>query len=230
MSRRQAFVGRDGELAGVLGVVASAVRTTSRAGPAAWRGRRREDPAARRGGLAPADQHRGLPRNRRGLPRRPDPHAPLVAALRSLLARLPRAEVPQVLGTDPGNLGLLLPELGAPRYGRSDQARLVAAVSTVLDRAAELRPVVLVLDDLHCADVATLEVLAYLCAGLDRQRIAVVVAFRPDEVDDVLGEWLQEVRRAPHVLDVALGPMTWLRPAPSSPTWSGPTGPCSASR
>ena len=78
----------------------------------------------------------------------------------------------------------------------------------MLDRAAELQPTVLVLDDLHCADVATLEVLAYLCAALDRQRLAVVVAFRPDEVDDVLGEWLQDVRRAPHVVEAQLAPMT----------------------
>ena len=78
----------------------------------------------------------------------------------------------------------------------------------MLDRAAELQPTVLVLDDLHCADVATLEVLAYLCAALDRQRLAVVVAFRPDEVDEVLGEWLQDVRRAPHVIEAQLVPMT----------------------
>ena len=32
------------------------------------------------------------------------PYAPLVAALRSLLARLPRADVPRVLGADPGDL------------------------------------------------------------------------------------------------------------------------------
>ena len=72
----------------------------------------------------------------------------------------------------PSDLGLLLPELGVRKEGPSDQARLIAAVSSVLDRAAELQPTVLVLDDLHCADVATLEVLAYLCAALDRQRLA----------------------------------------------------------
>ena len=208
MSRRQAFVGRDGELAGVLGAVASAADDQPglvllRGEAGAGKTRLLDEVVSRLPTSTVVCRGTGV-----GFLGGRIPYAPLVAALRSLLARLPRAEVPQVLGTDPGDLGLLLPELGAPRDGRSDQARLVAAVSTVLDRAAELRPVVLVLDDLHCADVATLEVLAYLCAGLDRQRIAVVVAFRPDEVDDVLGEWLQEVRRAPHVLDVALGPMT----------------------
>ena len=136
------------------------------------------------------------------------PYAPLVAAMRSLLSRLPREQVPEVLGPEPGDLGLLLPELGVHREGPSDQARLVAAVSSLLERAAALHPVVLVLDDLHNADVATLEVLAYLCAALDRQRLAVVVAFRPDEVDDTLSEWLQEVRRSPQVAELALRPMT----------------------
>jgi DNA-binding CsgD family transcriptional regulator/type II secretory pathway predicted ATPase ExeA len=135
------------------------------------------------------------------------PYAPLVAALRSLLARLP-GETETVLGRGPGDLALLLPELGTPPQTSSDQTRLIAAVSGVLDRAAALRPVVLVVDDLHCADVASLEVLAYLCAALDRQCLAIVVAYRPDEADEVLAEWLQQARRSPNVRDVALGPMS----------------------
>ncbi len=209
MSRRQAFVGRDGELAAVLGVAAAAA-AEERPGLVLLQGeagggktRLLDEVVARLPASTVVCRGTGV-----GFLGGRLPYAPLVAALRSLLARLPRTEVPQVLGADPGDLGLLLPELGVARHGTSDQARLVSAVSGLLDRAADQRPVVLVLDDLHCADVATLEVLAYLCAALDRQRIAVVVAFRPDEVDDVLGEWLQEVRRAPNVLDVALGPMS----------------------
>ncbi len=206
--RRQAFVGRAGELADVLaGIAASAERRPGlvlvHGEAGAGKTRLLDEVVARLPAPTVVCRGTGV-----GFLGGRIPYAPLVAALRSLLARLPRDEVPQVLGADPGELGLLLPELGVARGGPSDQARLVGAVSSTLDRAGELRPVVLILDDLHCADVATLEVLAYLCAGLDRQRIAVVVAFRPDEVDDVLGEWLQEVRRAAHVLDVALGPMT----------------------
>ncbi len=208
MPRQQAFVGRDGELSRLLGLVTSAAD---------------EQPGvALVSGEAGAGKTRLLDEVLAQLPARTVvcrgvgvgflggriPYAPLVAALRSLIARLPRSDVPKVLGPDPSDLGLLLPELGVRKEGPSDQARLIAAVSSVLDRAAELQPTVLVLDDLHCADVATLEVLAYLCAALDRQRLAVVVAFRPDEVDEVLGEWLQDVRRAPHVIEAQLVPMT----------------------
>ena len=208
MPRQQAFVGRDGELSRLLGLVTSAAD---------------EQPGvALVSGEAGAGKTRLLDEVLAQLPARTVvcrgvgvgflggriPYAPLVAALRSLIARLPRSDVPKVLGPDPSDLGLLLPELGVRKEAPSDQARLIAAVSSVLDRAAELQPTVLVLDDLHCADVATLEVLAYLCAALDRQRLAVVVAFRPDEVDEVLGEWLQDVRRAPHVIEAQLVPMT----------------------
>ena len=208
MPRRQAFVGRDDELSRVLGVVEAAAE--------------QQPGVALLSGEAGAGKTRLLDEVVAALPARTlvcrgvgvgflggrIPYAPLVAALRSLLARLPRADVPKVLGNDPGDLGLLLPELEVRQEVPSDQGRLIAAVSGLLDRAAELRPTVLVLDDLHCADIATLEVLAYLSAALDRQRLALVVAYRPGEVDEVLGEWLQDVRRAPHTVEVQLAPMT----------------------
>lgn len=136
------------------------------------------------------------------------PYAPLIAALRSLLARLPREDVSRVLGPDPSDLALLLPELGPKPDTASDQARLVASVSAVFDRAAELRPTLVVIDDLHFADVATLEMLAFLCAALDQQRLTVVVAYRPDEARDLLGEWLADRRRARGVIEVPLGPLS----------------------
>ena len=136
------------------------------------------------------------------------PYAPLIAALRSLLARLPRDDVARVLGPDPSDLPLHLPELGPRSETASDQARLIASVSSVFDRAAELRPTLLVVDDLHFADVATLEMLAFLCAALDQQRLAVFVAYRPDEARDLLGEWLADRRRARGVIEVGLGPLS----------------------
>jgi DNA-binding CsgD family transcriptional regulator len=136
------------------------------------------------------------------------PYAPLIATIRSLLSRLPKDAVPAVLGPDPRDLALLLPELGSRPDVPSDQARLIAAVSAVFDRAAEVAPTLLVVDDLHSADLATLETLAYVCAALDRQRLAVVVAFRPHEVGDDLAEWLEDRRRGPQVHDVPVGPMS----------------------
>src|SRR4249919_1456219 len=100
MPRRQGFVGREGELAAVLGLIA--------------------DAADDQPGVALIQGEAGAGKTR---------------LLDEVLSRL-------------------LPELGVRREGPSDQARLIAAVSSLLDRAAAIRPTVLVLDDLHCADVA----------------------------------------------------------------------------
>ncbi|HEX7187484.1 MAG TPA: AAA family ATPase [Actinomycetes bacterium] len=208
MPQRQVFVGRAEELAQLTDLVA--------------------DAAAGRPGLALLSGEAGAGKTRlldellTHVPRRTlacrgtgvgflggrIPYAPLIGALRSLLSRVPRAEAPRVLGPDPSDLALLLPELGPRPEAGSDQGRLIASVSSVFDRAAGVRPTVLVLDDLHFADVATLEMLAFLCAALDQQRLAVVVAYRPDEAGDVLGEWLADRRRAPHVREIALRPMS----------------------
>ena len=84
--------------------------------------------------------------------------------------------------------------------------------------------------------------LAFLCAALDQQRLAVVVTYRPDEARDLLGEWLADRRRARGVIEVALGPLSHdeirgklaacsaaTRRRPWAPTWSrgsmpGPVG------
>ena len=94
-----------------------------------------------------------------------------------------------------------------------------------------MRPTVLVLDDLHCADVATLEVLAYLARRWTASGSR-LVAFRPDEVDEVLGEWLQEVRRGPQVIEVAASARCRLAETRTQLTdlLRGDPGRCSATR
>jgi hypothetical protein len=206
MPRRQGFVGREEELAAVLGLIATPPTTS----PASR--------CPRRGG---GGKTRLLDEVVSRLPPRTVVCRGAGVGFSVAGSRTPRWSLPSApcwpgcpaptcrgAGCDPGDISLLLPSSGSAMEGPSDQARLIAAVSSLLDRAAAIRPTVLVLDDLHCADVATLEVLAYLSAALDRQHLALVVAFRPDEVDEVLGEWLQDVRRASHVVEVGLAPMS----------------------
>ena len=207
MPRQQVMVGRDTELAGILGLLAGAADARPGVGLVSGEGgagktRLLDEVLERLPSGTAVGRGTGV-----GFLGGRIPYAPLISALRSLLSRLDEREQAVVLAGARGDLALLLPELG-PRQEFSDQARLIAAVSSLLDRVAALRPAVLVLDDMHWADVATLEVLAYVCAALDRQRLAVVVALRPDEVDSVLGEWLTGVRHGRHVLEIALGPMS----------------------
>src|SRR5436190_4377932 len=81
------------------------------------------------------------------------PYGPLIAALRSHLRCAPEA----LDGCGPlkPHLAVLLPELG-PRAKASDRATLLEAVRSALAEIARDQPLVLVLDDLHWSDAATL--------------------------------------------------------------------------
>ena len=55
-------------------------------------------------------------------------------------------------------------------------------VARALRRAAAVRPLVVVLDDVHWADAGTLRLLRFLQPDLPRSRMLVVAAYRTDEV------------------------------------------------
>ena len=82
-----------------------------------------------------------------------------------------------------------------------------AAVDAWLDVASAQRSVVLVVDDLHWADRATLDVLMYALAGERPRRLAVLATVRTDTSGVVrpLRRWLADVRRLPAVSEMAVG-------------------------
>jgi tetratricopeptide (TPR) repeat protein len=72
------------------------------------------------------------------------------------------------------------PELPLTASVESDQARfrLFDSLTTFLKNAAKVRPLVLILDDLHWADEASLKLLEFLASDLTNSRLLVVGAFR----------------------------------------------------
>ncbi len=100
----------------------------------------------------------------------------------------------------------LSPALAAPALATGDgEAPFV--VDEWLDRTCAQQPVVLVVDDVHWADPATLDVLTYLLAGpLDRRR-AVLMTLRRGEVGPghPVQRWLADVRRMPSLTELPLG-------------------------
>lgn len=80
------------------------------------------------------------------------------------------------------------------------------AARALLD-AATARPVLLVLEDLHWADPATMEMLDYLARGLRRAPVMTVATARVDEaeVPAAVGTALGELARLPHAVTVELG-------------------------
>ncbi|MFF9014609.1 AAA family ATPase [Streptomyces sp. NPDC014870] len=113
------------------------------------------------------------------------PFAPFSTALRSLSRRLPDELAAAAAGQE-GELARLLPELGdvgshEPSHEDST-ARLFELTVRLLERLADDRTIVLVLEDLHWADASTRHLLSYLLRTLRRGRIVVVATYRSDDI------------------------------------------------
>ena len=108
---------------------------------------------------------------------RTEPHGPLVAALRSYLHAVPAG----LDGCGPlrSHLAVVLPELGDAVDG--DRATLFEAFRCALVTVTQRGPALMVLDDLHWSDEATLDVLAALAPHLRDLPILVIAAYRADE-------------------------------------------------
>ena len=109
-----------------------------------------------------------------------------------------------------GELARLVPGLGGAAPVRADpeleQARLFEAVADVVSRAAEERPVVLVLDDLHWAAAATVALVRHLIVASPDTRLLVIGTYRDTEIDrgHALGGLLADAHRIAGVQRVAL--------------------------
>jgi tRNA A-37 threonylcarbamoyl transferase component Bud32 len=68
----------------------------------------------------------------------------------------------------------------------ASQERMKRELGTLLQEASRLRPFVLFLDDLHWADVSTIDMLNYLAGRFDQMRLLIVATYRP--ADMTLGQ------------------------------------------
>ncbi|MEU6715251.1 AAA family ATPase [Nonomuraea sp. NPDC046802] len=113
------------------------------------------------------------------------PFAPFTAVLRGLVRELGRDGVAALVpgGTTRG-LARLLPEFGEPdKDGPEARARLFEQVLGLLERLAEERPVVLIVEDAHWADRSTRDLLSFLVRyQRTAARLLLVVTYRTDEL------------------------------------------------
>ncbi|WP_281284062.1 helix-turn-helix transcriptional regulator [Nonomuraea deserti] len=113
------------------------------------------------------------------------PFAPFTAVLRGLVRELGRDGVAALVpgGTTRG-LARLLPEFGEPdRDGPEARARLFEQMLGLLERLAEERPVLLVVEDAHWADRSTRDLLSFLVRyQRTAARLLIVVSYRADEL------------------------------------------------
>ena len=134
------------------------------------------------------------------------PYGPLVAAMRFHL----RSEPDALTGCGPlhEHLAVLLPELG-PRAETSDRATLLEAVRCALTHLAADGTALLILDDLHWSDAATLELLAGLADSLNESRVLVLGTYRADGLprDHGVRRLRNELRRAGRLDEIVLEPL-----------------------
>lgn len=150
------------------------------------------------------------------------PYAPVIRALRPVLATLSDAELRDVTGSATEELLRLLPELesriDAGVDGRRPlttvperrQARLLEGILGVVGRLGERRPVLLVIEDLHRADAATRTLVTFLARIARNQRLAIVGTYQADAVrrDDPWSSDLVGLARAPRPpMRLSLGPL-----------------------
>ncbi len=108
----------------------------------------------------------------------------------------------------------LLPQLEAGDLGRGQvegwqRERLFLAVAELLAAVARESGLVMVVEDVHWADSATLDCLTYLAHAASADTVTLVVTCRGDEVpvDAQLARWLAHVRSG-RVEEIRLGPLS----------------------
>ena len=140
---------------------------------------------------------------------------PWVQALRTYVREADPDSLRAQLGDGAADLAQLLPELRAlfpeiaePPAPESEGSRfrLFDVTSSFLVNAAEARPLVIVLDDLHAADEPSLLLLQFLARQLGESRLLIVGAYRDIDpaLADPLTTTLMELAREPVTRRLAL--------------------------
>src|SRR5689334_18324351 len=116
----------------------------------------------------------------------------------------------RLVGDQLPELAAVLPAVGRIPAGLQDERyRTHRAVRALLEALAQTAPVVVVLDDLHWADDASLELVAHLLRRPPRGRVALALAFRPAPVRPLLATALATAERNGSVIERPLGALSF---------------------
>jgi tetratricopeptide (TPR) repeat protein len=119
------------------------------------------------------------------------PYLAFVEALRSYVLSRESKELQKELGTGAADVARIVSEireklkvkLRPPKDPEEERYRLMQAVTAFLASAANVQPLLLVLEDLHDGDKGTLEMLTHVSRHLEGARLLVVGTYRDVEVD-----------------------------------------------
>ena len=114
------------------------------------------------------------------------PYAAFIAAVRSGFRGLEHDRLGSVLAQTAPALAQLFPELAVSGdrsdIAREEQHRISIAFHDLLSAFAREAPILLVLEDLHWADDASLDLLHYLARELRDARVLILATYRSDEM------------------------------------------------
>lgn len=138
------------------------------------------------------------------------PYAPLTGVLRSLAAQIGLDTVLEYAGPGRDALALLLPEAAVELEGLPTANRVLEAISTVFERASATQPAVVVIEDLHWADDATLTVLRFILRAFNGGQFLLVMSYRSDDIHrgHPLRDFLAESERGRYAKSIRLERLT----------------------
>jgi len=117
-------------------------------------------------------------------------YLPLLEALETLLRGSPPAMARLMTQIAPTWYAQVVPPSGASEESArllaevkgASQERMKRELANFLQSVAQPRPLVLFFDDLHWADVSTIDLLSFLAGKFDVMRVLIVVTYRPSEM------------------------------------------------
>ena len=149
------------------------------------------------------------------------PYAPLLDLFRTqFLAISPPTPIPpdmqqlvQILSQFLPELPLLIPDLAAPTASPSfdseqEKRRLFAAISHFFATQGRRQPILLIIEDLHWSDEASLEVLLHLARTCTNLPLLFVLTYRSDEVSPALTHFLAALEREHLAQELSLGSLS----------------------
>jgi class 3 adenylate cyclase/DNA-binding SARP family transcriptional activator/tetratricopeptide (TPR) repeat protein len=142
------------------------------------------------------------------------PYQPFAEALRHYIAHAPPGALRAHVGRHRDTLSRIVPDLAAPDLSQApkttdpDAERLLLyeAVQNVLASAAAETPIILVLEDLHWADPATILLLRHLMAASEDLPLLILTTFRSDDLrrHHSMAEFRAAMHREPDIVNVHL--------------------------
>jgi len=141
------------------------------------------------------------------------PYAPLLDLLRGWIAATSAEHIRAVLGPAAADLVRLLPDLAAlvpdlpPRSAlepEQEHHRHIEALIQFFTRLATLGPVLVVIEDLHWSDEASLEVVLALARRTVSLPMLLLLTYRSDEISAELGSFLAALDRERLAIDMPL--------------------------